>query len=81
MSQPEVMKDIETEVHKILTELEAKLQAVFGSKPQIAEHVATARAQVSQVTATPALDDATAPSEPSEPEFNLGVTNDTPVSE
>lgn len=58
---------IEEKLHDILHQLEAKLQQVFGSHPDIAVHVATAKAQVSEVVA-PVMAQEEVPPAPPAPE-------------
>lgn len=51
-SLKDVEHTLEEKLHNILHELETKLQALFGSHPKIAEHIAEAKAQVSEAVRT-----------------------------
>lgn len=48
------MNTLEERLHTILQELEGKLQHLFGSHPDIATHIALAKAQVSANMPNPA---------------------------
>ena len=65
---------IEEKMHAILHQLEAnlhqleaKLQQVFGSHPEIDVHVATAKAQVSEVVAPGVAQEEAPPAPPAPP--------------
>lgn len=51
-----VEHSLETKLHDVLHELDSKLQSLFGSHPQIATHIATAKAQVSELVAADTAD-------------------------
>lgn len=66
------IEELEQKLHAVLTDLETKLQSLFGSHPKIAEHVATAKQEASAAlfeneAAAPAPDHAADDHEPTAP--------------
>lgn len=76
----ETLKDVEhsleEKLHNILHELEAKLQSLFGSHPKIAEHVAEAKAQVSEVVGAPIESHSTTEEDEGNKDPSTGAGND-----
>lgn len=67
------IEELEQKLHAVLTELETKLQSLFGSHPKIAEHVATAKQEASAALFE---NEANAPARTLAPEANPPIPSD-----